>query len=376
MNPAAIRAPVALARDAREADGPALIELSAACPMKGDVGLCVNRAPDFFALNRLEGDRWRVGVVEGRSGAIAGCVAVAERLAYLHGRPTHIVYVGDLKVHPAHRGGVVADELTRYAREACRAAGGDSVPTLLTILAGNQPMERRTAGPRGLPRFTRFATIRSHSVPLLWRRRPPATHLRVFRGTAADVEEMADLWQRVAPRCQFAPVYDAESLARWIEAAPGLDYSCYWLARRRDGRLAGFFGLWDQASFKQLRVTGYSLRLAAVRTAFNTVAPLMGATPLPPPGAPLRYLTAVHICVPAGEPATLRALLIHAYNGFRVRGYSFVTLGLDVRDPLGAALPGLLAQPTDVHAYITLPAGRYTGPALDTRPLHYEIALV
>ena len=363
-------------RDATTADNGALIALSAACPMEGDIALCVNRFPDFFALSRVEGDCWRVGVAESSNGAIVGCVALAKRTVYLQGRPQETIYLSDLKVHPAYRGLGVADSLSRYVRDASEAIGGPDIPALLTVLAGNRPMERRAAGPRGLARLTRFTTIRSYAVSLLWRRRIPASDLRVCRARLENVEEMAALWRRVAPSRQFAPVYDAASLARWIRNAPALDISSYWIARDRNGRLVGFLGLWDQHSFKQLRVVGYSRRLAIVRAAFNGLLPMFGGTRLPPPGGPLRYLSAVHVCVPANQPRVLRSLILRAYNELRGRGYSFFTIGLDTRDPLASALRGLLAQPTDVHAYVSVPAGEYTGPALDDRPLHFEIALV
>src|SRR5207247_458451 len=215
--------------------------------------------------------------------------------------------------------------------------------------------------------------IRSHAVPLLWRRRQ-RPELDVATGDLRDLGEMAALWRRLSPARNFAPVYTPDSLAGWIQAAPGLALDCYRLARRRDGRLAGFLGLWDQAAFKQLRVLRYSRRARAVRSLCNGGAPLCGAASLPVAGSPLRYVTAVHVC--AEDPVVLRALLLHAYDALRGRGYAFFTIGLDTRDPLAEALTGLLAQPTDVHAYVTTPAGRYAGAPLDRRPLHYEIALV
>lgn len=363
-------------RPATTDDNAALLALSSACPMEGDVGLCVDRSPDFFALNRLEGEDFEVGVVDGPAGSPVGCIALAERRAYLHGAPTATMYVGDLKVLPAHRGTGAADALSEWARDRCRARGGDDVPTLVTILAGNRSMQRRLAGVRGLPHLHRFATIRSYSVSLLWRRRASGPDVRVTRAGGADVEEMAALWRTVAPQRQFTPVHDAASLAAWVGAAPGLDLSSYLLARRPDGRLAGFLALWDQESFKQLRVTSYSRRLAAFRTGFNALAPLVGATRLPPPGGRLRTLTAVHVCVPSDSPDVLRALLVTGYNELRGRGYSFFTVGLDVKDPLTAACRGLLAQPTDVWACEATLTGERTGAPLDDRPLHHEIALV
>ncbi len=364
------------ARDATDADNAALLELAAACPMEGDIGLSIRRRPDFFALNRLEGDRWRVGVVDDADGRPIGCVATAERDVYLDGRATPSMYVSDLKVDPRHRGTGAADALTAFARGICLDAGGGQVPTFLTILAGNRAMERRLSGPRGLPHLRRVATLRSHSVSLLWRRRPPRVEgLRIERARLDDIEEMAARWQEVAPGRQFAPVYDAASLAAWIDAAPGLDPSCYRLARRADGRLAGFVGLWDQSSFKQTVVTSYSPSLAVARLAFNATSPVVGAPRLPPPGGELRHLTAVHVCVPPDGSDVLRALLVDAYNELRGSAYSFFSVGLDVTDPLSTALSGLLAQPTDIWACVATLDGTDT-PTLDGRPVHHEIALV
>ena len=368
-------------RDAVPADNHALLELASACPMNGDIGLCIDRAPDFFTLDHLQGDESRTGVVDGLShGSIAGCIAVARRGGYVNGIARDLTWVGDLKVHPAHRGGDVADVLSVWAIDRCREMGGDDVPVLFTVLAGNVAMERRIATSRGMPPFQRFATIRTHSIPFLWRRRRAARRagsigLRIEQARVDDVEEMADLWRRNAPTRQLASVHDADSLARWIAAAPGLGIDSYWIARR-GGRIAGFAGLWDQASFKQLRVTAYSPRLGAARVAINGVSRLVGATPLPPAGGIVRCLTAVHLCVPAGDADVLRTLVTSMYAARHGRGYACLNIGLDVRDPLASALTGIHAQPTDVHAYIATPAGAYAGPRLDDRPVHHEIALV
>src|SRR5256885_16580670 len=83
---------------------PILLALAAACPMRGELTLCVRREPDFFALNRLQGDRWDVGVVDaGRAGGI-GCVAIAERVAYVDGVAAPTPYASDPQRPPLFRG--------------------------------------------------------------------------------------------------------------------------------------------------------------------------------------------------------------------------------------------------------------------------------
>ena len=362
-------------RDARADDNAALLELAAACSMEGDIALAVSRVPDFFALNRLEGSEWRCGVAE-VDGRIVGCIMGAVRIAYLHRRPTRTLYSGDLKVHPSWRGAGIADALTQWVVDALADLGGPDAPVLVTILGGNRAMERRTGGRGGAAAFARFATIRAFSIPLVWPRFYSTAALDVAPATHADVDEMAALWRRVAPSRHFAPVLDADDLRAWITSAPGLDISDYRVARNSDGRIVGFLALWDQSSFKQSRVLRYSPRLAVVKAAINGFARVTRGTQLPSVGEPLRYRTALHVCVPAEQPDTLKALLRSSCVELRAQRYAFATIGLDVRDPLCAALDGLGAQPTDVNAYVLTPGGPYCGAPLNDRPLHYEIALV
>jgi ribosomal protein S18 acetylase RimI-like enzyme len=365
-------------REARPSDNGGLIELAAACPMVGEVSLRIDRRPDFLALNRIEGDRWRLAVAE-RAGSIVGCVAWSERRAFVNGREMRTGYAGDLKVHPEHRDTRVADALSLWAEAACSDLP-PRAPALITVLAGNRSMERRLSGVRGVPRFNKVGTIRTHSVTILWKRggltRRGSASIRTERARWIDVSQMGELWSRVAKNRQLAPVMSASSLGAWIRKAPGLDISSYRVARSEGGELLGFFAVWNQQAFKQLTVLGYSRRMAFARKAFNVVTPVVGAEPLPPPGAPLSCVSVVHACVPVDRPEVLRALLVDAHNELRHSGVSFMNIGLDVKDPLANALSGFFAQPTDVNAYVLAMREGVPPEVMDGRPLHYEIALV
>jgi len=120
----------------------------------------------------------------------------------------------------------------------------------------------------------------------------------------------------------------------------------------------------------------YSPRLQVARAFLNGVATATRSVPLPDAGELLRYCTAFNVCVPREAPEVLSALVRSSYAELRDAGYAFATIGLDVHDPLCAALSGLFAQPTDVNAFIYTTSGDYAGPSLADRPLHYEIALV
>jgi hypothetical protein len=362
-------------RDATLADNCQLIALAEQCTMVGDISIRMDRKPDFFALNRLEGDSCKVGLAE-RDEMVVGCVAVSERLAFVNGREMPTGYAGDLKVHPAHRDTRIADELSLYAERGC-AHLPPKAPAIITVLAGNRSMERRLSGPRGVPAFIRIGTIRTHSIPVLWQRPATDPHsLRIAPAGWSDLDEMAALWGRVAPLRQLAPVLSANALRNWVHSSPGLDISSYRLARSTSGELLGFLAVWDQRAFKQLNVVGYSARMKAARSVFNLLAPVAGGERMPRAGSPLNCVSIAHICVPPETPRVLRALAISAYNDLRGSGCSFMNVGLDARDPLTVAMKGLFAQPTDVNAYMLTTRNGVSPEHLDERPLHYEIALV
>jgi hypothetical protein len=341
--------------------------------MIGDISLRIDRGPDFFALNRLEGTQWKVGVAE-RDGTIIGCVAISERRTFVNGRESRTGYASDLKVHPAHRDTRVADELSRYCEREC-ADLPPAAPVLITVLAGNRSMERRLAGPRGVPELKRIGTIRTHSIPVLWRRRIEAS-IEIARAAWKDLEEMAALWRQVAPLRQLAQVLTVDEMAEWIDSTPGVSISSYRVARSQSGELLGFFCAWDQRSFKQLNVVGYSRRMRVARATFNLLAPIAGGQQMPRTGQALNCVSVAQICVPGDKPEVLRTLLASTHNEFRRSGISFINVGLDTRDPLSAGVVGFFAQPTDVNACVTRSRCGVQSEALDDAPIHYEIALV
>lgn len=365
--------PSILVREARAGDDDALVRLAACCPMRGEIDLCIDRAPSFFAPLLAAGSPFRVAVAE-RAGEVAGCVALSERPSWLGGARRTIVYASDLRVHPGLRGTGATPALIEWLRARAREIGGDEQPVVLTVLAGNAPMERLARGENGLPRLERFATMRNFAIPVL-RRRASDEGAAVSEAQPHELDEMAALWARVAPQRQCAPALDAREIARFAIAAPGLSLEDYLLARDARGRLRGFLAVWDQHAIKRLRVLRWSPRLRLARALLNLLSPLTGLSRLPRAGQPLHAPGVLHLCVPGDDPIALRSLLLAALARLRGTSAHLLNLGLDVRDPLTAALRGLWAQPTDFHARITAPSGSWLGTALDDLPFHLDVPL-
>jgi len=355
-------------------DNAALVELTRACPMEGDIGICVDRSPDFFRLCALGNSGFRVGVIHGSDGALVGCATIAERRVWLRGRAVPLAWASDLKVHPWYRNTGAASLLIRWVGEQSQSIVGEAGPIVCTVLSGNQAMERLFPGGPGLLRIEPFARLRAYAIPVFHRPLPEA-RFGVDVATPADHPALRELWDRYAPNRQLAPFTPVGLGPLPPGTGERFTAPCHFVARDRSGRIQGWLGIWDERAVKQLRVTGYSVRLGAARTAINLLAPFIGAERLPGTGEILRSATVVDLCVPPESPEVLRALLFAANRAALGSGLAFLTLGLDARDPLGAALHGMHAQPTGFSVCASAASGRYEGLSLGERLLHFEPAL-
>lgn len=364
-------------REASETDNAALLSLAQNSFVARGVRWTIERAPDFFTPFRAEPGGWWVVLAEDTAtDTCVGCISVAVREAHVagHARPT--AYLSRFFVRPGYRRRGIGDELCRRVAGLSRGTFGVDGLGLAVIREGNASMRPRLAGPRGLPGLARFGRVRIHSIPT--RRLKNAGRGRdaveVGVATPADVEEMAKLGRRVFPERQFGPVFDADSLIRWIARAPGLGISDHLVAYEK-GTLVGWLGLWDEGVIRRARLAGYSRAVAVRNVIHDALAPLTGVTPVPKVGEVVGCTAIVHVCVPQHRPDVLRSLLIEAGRRLHRQGCPWLRIALDPRDRLTGALARLWTRDWSFGAYVTTPTGAYTGPPLHDRPLHFEAAL-
>ena len=103
---------------------------------------------------------------------------------------------------------------------------------------------------------------------------------------------------------------------------------------RREDRIVGVLGLWDQSGYKQTVVQSYADPLRRARPLYNLAARLTGIQPLPGKGQHIRSAYASFVCVEHDDPGIFAALLREVTRLAATRGYAYLMLGLAERDPL------------------------------------------
>jgi hypothetical protein len=135
--------------------------------------------------------------------------------------------------------------------------------------------------------------------------------------------------------------------------------------------------LWDQQSFKQSVIRGYSGSVARLRWAINLLSRLGGWAWLPEPGTRLNHCFACFAAVDGDDVTVFKALLCALIDEAARREYDFVMLGL----PEGHRfVPAVRAyHPITYQSDIYLAAwddGLPDVAAIDNRPPGVEIALL
>ncbi len=329
-------------------DNQALLELARACPMSGAVTLYFDRSPDYFVLSRLQGAGGHVCVVDAQEGGLAAVATIATfPQVFVHGKVRQVMYACDLKVHPKQRSGHLVKRIySQLHNWAVNDCGCDLAFT--TVMQGNRAMRSIVQGRAGItPAYRYIGTLRNYTVQYLFSKKLPKD-IEVRRATYVDLPDMVAFWNRIQASREFAPYWTVESLKKFIENAPGLEISHYYLAYRNE-KLVGMLATWDQQTFKQMIVLNYAEHMRRMKLWYNPLASLLGLARMPESGQTMPYFYATQIA--AETPHDLQALYATVYNENKNRKYLFFSTMLDVRDPLNLALEGFLTKSVDIELY-------------------------
>jgi hypothetical protein len=340
----------------------AAIRLLMRQPMPGRITVTFEREPDFSMGCAVTGEDYRILVARSEEDGIVGVACRSLRNVFVNGCEQRLGYLGDLRVDDRFRGRWLVSRGFSVLRELHERA--DVPAYLVAIVDGNREamgvlVEKRR---KFFPDFHAIADYRTLAIDT--HRPKPALpcDAQISRAHPQDLPYVARFLRTYGSRRQFFPVWDEHSLAGL--SAYGLRPQDLSIARHGD-RIVGVMGLWDQSAYKQTVVKAYSGWLKAIFPLWNSGASLLGRSPLPRPGELLRSVYAALVCIADDDPTVFASLLRDVYNQARTRGFSYLMLGLDARDPL---LP--LARS---YSHILYPSRLYLAEWPDGGHLHERI---
>ena len=317
---------------AAPADDASIRRLVKRQPVPGRITVAFEREPDFSLGCAVTGEDYRILVARaGEDAEVVGVACRSVRHVFLNGREQRLGYLGQLRVDERFRGRWLISRGFSLLRQLHE---DDPVPAYLAAIIGGNPEATGVLVRRRRKLFPYFHAVADYCTLALdahRRKGPLACNARISPASPDELAELADFLRAQGRDRQFFPVWTEEALRNL--AALGLRIEDLQIARR-DKRIVGVTGLWDQAAYKQTVVRSYSGWLKAVAPFWNSSAAWFGRSALPRPGEKLRSAYAALICVANDDSAVFGSLLREVYNLASLRGFSYLLVGLDARDPL------------------------------------------
>ena len=343
--------------------------------LPGSVSLSFEREPETSIAGRVEGDRHDYIVARDRaSGRIAAIASRSIRDRFVNGSPARVGYLGQLRVQRDFRR---APFLIDGGFTFCRTLHGrDPCQLYLASVVSDNIAARRVLerGRAGWPAFAAVDDLVTCAVPS---RRASSSSRRsgaveILDGADVGAAALAAFLWRHNARYQFAPCWNADDLSG--ASLPGLGLHRF-LVATRGGSIAGCAAIWDQRSFKQIVVRGYSPGLGRARRILNLVAPFTGGPRLPAPGQQLRFAFLSHLALEHDDVEVGLHLINEATRRAGAAELDYIALGLSERSSLAAAVSRRFrhrSYRTTLYA-ASWPEGEMR---IDNRPAQPEIAIL
>lgn len=319
---------------ATEDDDPAIRRLLRENPVPGDITVTYEREPDYFLACGTMGPFWQVLVARHTpTGQIIGLACRATRPMFINGSIEEVGYLGQLRVDSRFRGRWLVAFGMRFFRELHLDG---RVSGYMTTIIENNRVARGLLVDSPRPHHAVYREVgQLNTLAIVLKKPRPliSAPYDIGRITDGDLSDVTSFLRTHGKHKNFFPVYEKDDFRNGT-TMPDLCVDADIFVARRDDEIVGVIGLWDQSRFKQTVVQAYSGKTRLNRRLYNATAFLRGGQPLPAPGEKIRYIYASLVCVERNNPEIFRALLRYVHNEAAARGYAYLSIGLDSRDPL------------------------------------------
>lgn len=325
-------------------DNPSLIAIARQLGVPARVRLGVDRSPDFTALNRVMSGQWDVLVAEEKGNAI-GFLEMNSLPFQVGESAVPALYIGLAGVKRERRGSAAFIMLMNEAvRFMCRT-GKKMAITLI-----NEKNRRLTK----ILELRHPQLIQGEKIIVSClfptHRYRVDKHFRYQTASREDFPEIKDLLSRHRKSYAVRPVLDWDK----VFSLPGLSTENILVAKDDESRAVAVLGLWDQSSFRQIRLVDLDRSTRLLQWAFRGIRPIIGISGIPKKGQNLRLIHAVGMAAEKGKKSAFSGLIRYAMAKVAPQNYHFVLIGIPEKDICASEVSGFLKM-TNVNIPIVIP---------------------
>lgn len=310
-------------RIATNEDNLKLLELTSSTEMAGEIGLRIDRHPDFFSLLKMRGET-KVFVAE-EEDKIIGCLCVALKKVYIDGEIFPLQYIGDFKVSGPYRKKGIGLQLCNEMADYLISQNSDLV--FLNVSKGNKyPISFFKNRPH-VPDFEKIGLFK------IFQFIGKKMNFKVQNYTVEEIifnDEVYNFLTIHYKRYQMGTVLSPEKLN-----------DARTLIIREKGEIIAAMCLIDTMKAKQNVVTSISWRLKCILKIINGYSPIAGLSKMPLLHEPVKMLYIKYLAVNSNKRKLVKLLVNCARNIAFEKSYSFVSLGLHEKDKFNSCLSGI-----------------------------------
>ena len=309
--------------------------------MQGRIQLSFQREPNFFIAEQAGNIHSQViAVTDEEKGCLAGFGCRSFKRVFVDGKQNQVGYLSGLRALPEYRAGTLLVRGYKFLKTLHKDKAAPYYFT--TILCENQVAKNILTSKRaGLPTYQEYAKLSTFLLPL-YRSKKNKPSLKPFGMQKTDLNSAVTCINKFNQAFQFASVYSVSDFLGENSLLPAFK-PAHLYGVKRNGQVVATLGIWDQQSFKQSVVAGYSPALSLLRPASNLLAKA-GLTPyLPKTGEVFPYLHSIAVSYLPGHYHDFFELLEAVTNHWSNKGYAYLSIGVDQRHPLAPNLKGIAA---------------------------------
>ena len=310
-------------------------------PMRGEISVSLEREPNYFHDSHVAGEdnQTVLAVKSGRLVCMGHCT-IGDR--YINGRVRRVGYLSGLRLDSSVQGRF--DILRRGYQFFRELQHDDPADFYFTSITGDNIRSIRFLE-RGLPGMPVYLPLGDFVTLLLpvpqklqsLQQRKEETIARL-KSEGIEIISGSDV-----PGCQLTSFLNAQAgqfnlVARWNEEnllslqRSGLTQSDFQVLTGT-GKVIACAALWDQRSFKQTVIRGYSRRLSFLKPILNLHAKMFDGPQLPAIGSTLAHGFLSPLANSPGNERYLSGLIELSLLTAANRGLEFLTLGFSAGDP-------------------------------------------